>query len=198
MQNQAQYDLDRKAAKISALSSNNLDKYEYLSCENLGLEPSTIEQATFEYSPLGKIFNKGLEINDQKEELFKRLKNFEDKNIEDQSKKQLDAIKNISIISKPLKTISSFSALSDEVKKLMINIKQLDDWLDKAELICTKTDGKTKYNFSNFTFPSKFASKIYNKDFALQEAEEDQRELQILINKLNNKYNPTNKKKRKG
>ena len=116
MQNQAQHDLDRKVAKISALSSNNLDKYEYLSCENLGLEPSTIEQATFEYSPLGKIFNKGLEINDQKEELFKRLKNFEDKNIEDQSKKQLDAIKNISIISKLLKTISSFSALSDDVK----------------------------------------------------------------------------------
>ena len=110
MQNQAQYDLDRKAAKISALSPNNLDKYEYLSCENLGLEPSIIEQATFEYSPLGKISNKGFEINDQKEELFKRLKNIEDKNIEDQSKKQLDAIKNISTISKPLKTISSFSA----------------------------------------------------------------------------------------
>ena len=80
----------------------------------------------------------------------------------------------------------------------MINIKQLDDWLDKAQLICTKTDGKTKYNFRNFTFPSKFASKIYNKDFPLQEAEEDQQELKILINKLNNKYNPTNKKKRKG
>ena len=36
MQNEAQYDLDRKAAKISALSSNNLGKYEYLTCENLG------------------------------------------------------------------------------------------------------------------------------------------------------------------
>ena len=80
----------------------------------------------------------------------------------------------------------------------MVNIKELDDWLDKAQLICTKTDGKTKYNFSNFTFPLKFASKIHNKDFALQEAEEDQRELKILINKLNNKYNPTNKKKSKG
>ena len=45
MQNEAQYDLDRKAAKISALSSNNLDKYEYLTGENLGLKPSTIEQA---------------------------------------------------------------------------------------------------------------------------------------------------------
>ena len=77
MQNEAQYDLDRKAAKISALSSNNLDKYEYLTGEYLGLKPSTIEQTKFEYSPLGKIFNKGLAKDDQKEGLFKRLKNIE-------------------------------------------------------------------------------------------------------------------------
>ena len=85
MQNEAQYDLDRKAAKISALSSNNLDKYEYLTGEDLGLKPSTAEQAKFEYSPLGKIFNKGLDKDDQKEGLLKRLKNIEDKN-EEQSK----------------------------------------------------------------------------------------------------------------
>ena len=77
MQNKAQYNLDRKAAKISALLSNNLDKYEYLTGEDLGLKPSIAEQAIFEYSPLGKIFNKGLYKNDQKEGLFKRLKNIE-------------------------------------------------------------------------------------------------------------------------
>ena len=77
MQNEAQYDLDRKAAKISALSSNNLDKYEYLTGEDLGLKPSTVEQAKFEYSPLGKIFNKGLSEDDKKEVLFKRLENIE-------------------------------------------------------------------------------------------------------------------------
>ena len=96
LQNEAQYDLDRKAAKISALSSNNLDKYEYLTGEDLGLKPSTIEQAKFEYSPLGKIFNKGLDKDDKKEGLFKRLENIKDKN-EDQNKKQLDATKNINI-----------------------------------------------------------------------------------------------------
>ena len=80
MQKEALYDLGRKAAKISALSSNNLDKYEYLTGEDLGLKPNTIEQARFEYSPLGKIFNKGLDKDDQKEGLFKRLKNIEDKN----------------------------------------------------------------------------------------------------------------------
>ena len=77
MQNEAQYDLDRRAAKISALSTNNLDKYEYLTDEDLGLKPSTVEQAKFEYSPLSKIFNKGLDKDDQKEGLFKRLKNIE-------------------------------------------------------------------------------------------------------------------------
>ena len=55
MQNEAQYDLDRKAAKISALSSNNLDKYKYLTGEDLGLKPNIIEQGRFEYSPLRKI-----------------------------------------------------------------------------------------------------------------------------------------------
>ena len=61
VENQAQYDLDRLAAKISALSSNKLDKYVYLTGEDLGLKPSTVEQTWFEYSPLGKIFDKGLE-----------------------------------------------------------------------------------------------------------------------------------------
>ena len=61
MRNEALHDLGRKAAKISALSSNNLDKYEYLTGGDLGLKLSTIEQVKFEYSPLRKIFNKGLD-----------------------------------------------------------------------------------------------------------------------------------------
>ena len=51
MQNEAQYDLDRKVAEISALFSNNLDKYEYLIGQDLDLKPSTVEQTKFEYSP---------------------------------------------------------------------------------------------------------------------------------------------------
>ena len=77
-QNESQYDLDTGAAKISALSSNILDKYELLT----GVKPSTVEQAKFEYSPLGKIFNKGLSEDDKKEGLFKRLENIKDKNEE--------------------------------------------------------------------------------------------------------------------
>ena len=48
--------------------------------EDLDLKPSTVEQAKFEYSPLGNIFTKGLKEEDKKEGLLKRLKNIEDKN----------------------------------------------------------------------------------------------------------------------
>ena len=68
--NQAQYDLDRLAAKISAYSSGDLRKYEYLTGEDLGYKPSVFEQAKFDYSPLGNIFNKGLTEEDKKEGLL--------------------------------------------------------------------------------------------------------------------------------
>ena len=44
MQNEAQYDLDRKAAKISALSSKNLEKYEYLTGEDLVLSEAPLNK----------------------------------------------------------------------------------------------------------------------------------------------------------
>ena len=48
----------------------------------MGYKPSVFEQAKFDYSPLGKIFTKGLDKDDQEEGLLKRLKNIEDKNEE--------------------------------------------------------------------------------------------------------------------
>ena len=51
--NKAQYDLDRKTAKISALSSGELEKYEYLTGKDLGYKPDIVQKAKFEYSPLG-------------------------------------------------------------------------------------------------------------------------------------------------
>ena len=54
--NQAQYDLGREAAKISALSSKDLlEKYEYLTGEDLGHRPSVLEKTKFEYSPLSAV-----------------------------------------------------------------------------------------------------------------------------------------------
>ena len=55
------------------MSSHNLDDCEYLT--------GTVEKARFEFSALGKLFNKGLDKDkDKKEGLLKRLKNIEDKN----------------------------------------------------------------------------------------------------------------------
>ena len=59
-QNESQYDLDWKAPEISALSSKNLDKYEYLTGEDLDLKPSAVEKSKFEYSPLGLSLSKTL------------------------------------------------------------------------------------------------------------------------------------------
>ena len=76
--NEVQYDLDKLAAEISALSFGELRKYEYLTGEDLGYKPSVLERTKFDYSPLGEVFNKGLDDkDDQKEGLLKRLKNIE-------------------------------------------------------------------------------------------------------------------------
>ena len=59
--NQAQYDLSREAAKISGLSSKDLlEKYEYLTGEDLRHKPSVFEKAKFEYSPLGMSLTEAL------------------------------------------------------------------------------------------------------------------------------------------
>ena len=91
--NQAQYDLDREADKTSALSSKELDKSECLTGEDLRYKPGVVEQAKFEYSSLGKVFNKELEKEDKKEELLKGLKNIEGKN-KKQLKKQIKPTEN--------------------------------------------------------------------------------------------------------
>ena len=74
MKNEAQYNLDRKTAKISPLSSNNFNKYEYLIGEDLDLKPSTVEQARFDDSMLSKFLNKGLKEEEKEEGPLKILK----------------------------------------------------------------------------------------------------------------------------
>ena len=73
-QNEAQYDLDRKAAIKSSKFLKNIDKYEYLTGDDLGYKPSVLELVKFEYSLLVKVFNEGLDKKDEKEGFLKRLK----------------------------------------------------------------------------------------------------------------------------
>ena len=88
--NNAQYNLDRMNAEISAYSSGNLSKYEYLTNKDLSYKPDAFEKAKFEYSLLVKVFTDGLNKSDKKEGLLKRLKN-----IENRSNNQLLALRNI-------------------------------------------------------------------------------------------------------
>ena len=135
--NNAQYDLDRMNAEISAYSSGDLPKYEYLTKKDLGYKPDAFEQAKFEYSPLGKIFTDGLDKSDKNEGLLKRLKN-----IEDESNNQLLTIKyiprpaikgkNNGNISDEYKTIQDFKqALIDKNILNLSGVKKFDDIVDK-------------------------------------------------------------------
>ena len=86
-----QYDINREASKISALSSGKIDKYEYLTGEEIlpSNQQEIIEQAKFTYSPLGKAFEK------------------QTKTIEDQGKKQIDTLADLKPKEiKPIKTKS--------------------------------------------------------------------------------------------
>ena len=76
-----QYDINKEAAKISALSSGKTHKYEYLTGEDIlpSNQQQIIEQAKFTYSPLGKAFEKQI------------------KTIKDQGKKQVDALENLKL-----------------------------------------------------------------------------------------------------
>ena len=113
--NNVQYNLDRMNAEISAYSSGDLPKYEYLTKKDLGYKPDAFEQAKFEYSPLGKVFTDGLDKSDRNEGLLKRLKNIEDK-----SNNQLLTIKNI-----PKPAIKG--SVSDEYKAIQIYKQELID-----------------------------------------------------------------------
>ena len=72
-----QYKVDRLNAEISAFSSGDLNKYEFLKRIDLNYKPNALEQAKFEFSPLGKTFSTGLNKtipNYQKEGVIKLLK----------------------------------------------------------------------------------------------------------------------------
>ena len=72
-----QYEINREAAKISTLASGKFNKYEYLTGEDIlpSNKQQIIEQARFEYSPLGKAFEKQIKtIEDQGEKQIKQSK----------------------------------------------------------------------------------------------------------------------------
>ena len=179
-----QYDLDREAAKISAFSSNNLDKYEHLTGEDLGLKPSTVEQAKFEYSPLGKTFNKGLSEDNKKEGLLKKLKNIEDKN--EQLLKAKNRTKNIKV------TDFVKEPLSLEAEALIEEIRTIQEDVDYRKLIIRGGNNVT-YDFSNYKTFKELYRDLYYKKMTINDAEMKQNEFSSIVNTLNN-YLPKTQK----
>ena len=133
LKQQAQYDLGREAAKISALSSKDLlEKYEYLTGENLGHRPSVLEKTKFAYSPLVMSLSKSFKKNYVKNIANKESNfNYDSKYKFYRFYKEYDKFEEMSLDSKHNKM--------KEFKKLLKNFKNLkpvkqETQLKKSEL----------------------------------------------------------------
>ena len=176
----------KKAAIISTSSSSNdlVDKHQYLTAKDLGLKPSTIEQAKFEYSPLGKVFTKGLNKDDKKEGLFKRLKNIEDRNEE-----LLKITKNNTKDMKEI-TNSFEEPLSTEARALIEEIRIIQKDVDYKKLKITGGNN-VAYDFSDFKTFNDLSKDLYSKKMSIDHAEMKQNEFDAKFNALS-RYSPRN------
>ena len=124
-----QYDINREATKISALSSGKIHKYEYLTGEDIlpSNQQQIIEQAQFTYSPLGKALKK------------------KKKTIEDQGEKQIDALENlkdqenklVNDNEDKLSHSKEREIFEDIYKKRLDRIEELTNEIDDNNLIST-------------------------------------------------------------
>ena len=133
-----QYDINREAAKISALSSGKLDKYEYLTGEEIlpSNQQQIIQQAKFNYSPLGKVFEK------------------QRKTIEDQGEKQVKAIQDnqlVNIKNYDYKNKLLFSKereiFKDIYNKKLDEIEEMNNKIDYDDLEYVVLSNDMAYNF---------------------------------------------------
>ena len=132
-----QYNINREAAKISALSSGKIHKYEYLTGEDIlpSNQQQIIEQAKFTYSPLGKAFEKQI------------------KTIKDQGKKQVHALESL----KPKEQTKPTEDKSNNKSKATIIF---DDLINKRKEIMSELYDSVDYNNLKFEYigPTKDSS----------------------------------------
>ena len=147
-----QYDINREAAKISALSSGKFDKYEYLTGEEIVPlnQRQIVERAKFAYSPLGKAFEK-------------------------QTEKQVDAIKSLDLSSK-LKQIEGIfpqNLMNDLIRANLKEIVELKDIIKKDSLNSKSKRGKT-YNLSKYSLPIIFLRNIHEGHLSVENVDTKQ------------------------
>ena len=176
-----QYDINREAAKISALSSDKIHKYGHLTGEDMlpSNKQQIIEQAKVTYSPLGKAFEKQIKtIKDQGEKQVNALNTLKSNN----------KIENENIIPK-----GAFD--SDETKEELEKILKIEKTIDREKLIY-KTN-KYTYDFRKFNKIRTFGEGIYDGKITLEEADKNQSHLIDEIENFNDKTRPKNYKKKK-
>ena len=127
-----QYDSNREAKKISALSSGKLDKYEYLTGEEIlpSNQQQIIQQAKFTYLPLGKAFEKQI------------------KTIEDQGKKEVDALKTSYNRLPSIKDFIPTENFNPEIIAETKRIEEMEKNVDRDQMVY-KSTGRT-YDFRGF------------------------------------------------
>ena len=158
-----QYDIDRETAKISALSSGKTDKYEYLTDEEIlpSNQQQIIEQTKFTYSPLGKTLEKQI------------------KTIEDQGKKQIDALADLKpkeIKPKEIKPIETKpNKHGDYFIGGLAKIRESCKPIDFNDLTYNFKDLKiTSVDFIKFKDPLHIFKSIHNGDTPLEDIEKEQ------------------------
>ena len=169
-----QYDINRKTAKISALSSGNIQKYEYLTGEDIlpSNQQQIIEQAKFTYSPFGKAFEKQI------------------KTIEDQGKKQVHDLENLKLKeeTKPIEDKPNnqsratiiFNELINKRKELM---SELCDSIDYDNLKFEYVGPTTDVSFYEYKDSKEIFNAIKNDEIKFSEVKNKQNE---FLNKLSN------------
>ena len=168
-----QYDINREAGKISALTSGKIDKYEYLSGEEIlpSNQQQIIEQAKLTYSPLGKAFEKQTKtIEDQGK---KQVKAIQDKQINKQVNINKDDYKDKLLLSKEREIFK------DIYNKRLDKIEELNNKIDYNNLEYPIYRSKKIYNFSELADLLTLLDKIKKGEISLEQAKNNQ---QIILN----------------
>ena len=168
-----QYDINREAAKISALSSGKIDKYENLTGEEI-LPPNQqqiIEQAKFSYSPLGKAFEKQTKtIEDQGEKQIKAIQDNKRQLIND------DDYKDKLLISKEREIFK------DIYDKRLDKIEELNKKIDYNNLKYVVVSSDDEYSFDKLKDPIAFLDDIKKGKISLKEAKDQQQDYFNYLN----------------
>ena len=149
-----QYDINREAAKISALSSGKLDKYEYLTGEEIlpSNQRQITEQAKFTYSLLGKAFEKQIKTIEHQGK--KQVKAVQDKQLVNTNDNNNDEYKDKLLLSKERETFK------DIYNKRLDKIEELNNKIDYDNLKYVAVNSSKIYNFSELTDPLTFLDEI--------------------------------------